>query len=97
MVSDRQTQSDMADRPACTGVNMPLCEQVTQSLKTYLSHMDGHGHVINDLHSFVIREVERPLIATVLEHCGQNQSRAAQLLGLSRSTLRKKIQQHSLD
>jgi Fis family transcriptional regulator len=39
----------------------------------------------------VINEVERPLIQTVMEQCGQNQSKAALMLGLSRSTLRKKI------
>ncbi|MEY2700223.1 MAG: DNA-binding protein Fis [Pseudomonadota bacterium] len=97
MGSNMQPEPDGPDANADHGADLPLCEQVRQSLMTYLVHMDGHGHVVTDLYSFVIREVERPMIEAVLEHCGQNQSRAAQLLGLSRSTLRKKIQQHALD
>ena len=39
----------------------------------------------------VIQRVERPLIRLALEHTGGNQLRAAELLGLNRNTLRKKI------
>jgi Fis family transcriptional regulator len=40
--------------------------------------------------------VEKPLLETVLHHAGGNQTRAAELLGLNRNTLRKKIQQHGI-
>jgi len=41
--------------------------------------------------------VEQPLIETVLEHCEHNQTKAAQILGLSRSTLRKKMQIYRIE
>jgi Fis family transcriptional regulator len=40
--------------------------------------------------------VEAPLLATVMRHAGGNQSRAAEMLGLNRGTLRKKLKQHGL-
>jgi|TARA_A200000113_G_scaffold224310_2_gene241900 Fis family transcriptional regulator len=39
----------------------------------------------------IIRRVEEPLIETILEQTGGNLSKAAKILGLSRITLRKKI------
>ena len=72
-----------------------LCEQVRLALKDYFSKLDGHE--VSNLHALVLSEVERPLLQSVLEHCGFNQSKAAQMLGLSRSTLRKKITQLGLE
>jgi len=50
-----------------------------------------------DLYRLVLAEVERPLLSEVLAHVDGNQSRAAQILGLSRTTLRKKLREHGLD
>jgi Fis family transcriptional regulator len=44
----------------------------------------------------VLSEVERPLLEAVLAHTGSNQSKAARVLGISRSTLRKKLIQYHL-
>jgi Fis family transcriptional regulator len=44
----------------------------------------------------VINEVEKPLLETALKHAGYNQTKAAKVLGLSRSTLRKKLDQHGI-
>ena len=43
------------------------------------------------LYDRVLHEVERPLLRLALEECRGNQLRAAELLGLNRNTLRKKI------
>ena len=72
-----------------------LCEQVRLALKDYFDKLDGHE--VSNLHALVLNEVERPLLQAALEHCGFNQSKAAQMLGLSRSTLRKKITQFGLE
>lgn len=51
----------------------------------------------DDLHRFILREVERPLIEAVLDHTGRNQSRSAEILGITRSTLRNRIRRYGLD
>lgn len=72
-----------------------LSEHVRMAIKDYFARLDGCE--VSELHSLVLNEVERPLIQTVLEHCGFNQTRSAQMLGMSRSTLRKKIAQYGLE
>lgn len=76
-------------KPATQRPLLPLCDHVSLVLKDYLAKLDSDE--VGNLYEMVITEVERPLIQTVLEQCGHNQSKAAQMLGLSRSTLRKKI------
>jgi Fis family transcriptional regulator len=44
----------------------------------------------------VIGEVEKPLIEETIKYCKGNQSKAAELLGISRGTLRKKIKQYGI-
>jgi Fis family transcriptional regulator len=67
----------------------PLRECVRAAVHTYLRNMAGQE--VEGLHRFVMDEVERPLIETVLDAAANNQSVAARMLGISRSTLRKKL------
>ena len=67
----------------------PLSKCVEDALATYLHHMDGHP--ISDLHRLVIEEVERPLFETVMRYTDGNLTLAARMLGLTRSTLRKRL------
>lgn len=73
----------------------PLSECVKEALDSYFEQLDGHA--ASDLYQMVMSEVEQPLIASVLEHMGGNQTRAANALGISRSTLRKKLAQYQID
>jgi Fis family transcriptional regulator len=73
----------------------PLRECVRNALTLYLKQLDGHG--TNDMYRMVMNEVEPPMLQTVLKHCGGNQTRAAQMLGMSRSTLRKKLGEYGLN
>jgi two-component system nitrogen regulation response regulator GlnG len=62
---------------------------VLRQLRDYLR--EAAGSQPRDLHARIIAAVERPLIEFVLSETGGNQLRAAELLGLNRNTLRKKI------
>ena len=73
----------------------PLSECVKEALDTYFAQLDGHPP--SDLYQMVMSEVEQPLLTSVLEHMGGNQTRAAIALGISRSTLRKKLVQYHIE
>jgi Fis family transcriptional regulator len=75
--------------------NSVLSSHVRDALRAYFASLDGHG--ASNLYELVLSEVEQPLIETVLEHCEHNQTKAAQILGLSRSTLRKKMQIYRIE
>lgn len=71
-----------------------LKDCVRQALTEYFQQVDGEE--VSNLYEMVLSEVEAPLLEVVLEISRSNQSRAAQILGLNRGTLRKKLKQHNL-
>ncbi len=73
-----------------------LSDAVERHLRTYFStHRDGLP--APGLYGRVLHELERPLISLALEATRGNQLRAAELLGLNRNTLRKKIRELDID
>jgi len=72
----------------------PLASAVDTALTRYLKDLDGH--MPSDLYEMVLCEVEKPLLRTVMQFTRGNQSLAAQLLGINRSTLRKKLAKYGL-
>jgi len=72
----------------------PLSECVEVALKTYFQHLDGHTAA--NLYEMLLSEVEAPLLRATLEHTQGNQSRAAEILGLNRGTLRKKLKTYGI-
>ena len=72
-----------------------LQECVSQALKNYFAQLGDHSPC--KIYQMVLTEVERPLFREVMQQAGGNQTRAASMLGISRSTLRKKLAQHGLD
>lgn len=54
------------------------------------------GYPVHALHEELMGMVERPLLRLVLEHTGNNQVKAAEILGLSRNTLRRRLQDFGL-
>ncbi len=71
-----------------------LAKAVHTAMNKYFKHLNGHK--ANDLYGMVIGEVERPLLECVLQQVDKNQSRAAEILGISRVTLRKKLKKYDL-
>ena len=71
-----------------------LADAVKESLDDYFTHLDGQPpHAIYDM---VLGCVEKPMLEFILNKVGGNQSKAAEVLGLNRNTLRKKMVQYNL-
>ena len=64
-------------------------DMVKAKLGGFLQRMDGYP--LHDLYDKILERVERPLFDLVLEKTGGNQLKAAEILGLNRNTLRKKL------
>lgn len=73
----------------------PLGSTVKTALKLYFNNLNGHNP--GSIYQMVIAEVERPMFETVMEYVNGNQSKASQILGISRSTLRKKLKIYDLE
>lgn len=69
-------------------------ESVRSSLEDYFR--DLRGAEPDSLYDMMLRAVEKPMLEVVMAQAGQNQSRAADWLGLNRNTLRKKLLEHKL-
>jgi Fis family transcriptional regulator, factor for inversion stimulation protein len=69
-----------------------LC--VTQALDRYFTDLDGEKPV--GIYDMVIREVEKPMLQSVLRQTRGNQTQAAEILGITRNTLRRKLTEHGL-
>ncbi len=75
--------------------NATLSHLVADALEDYFDKLDGDDP--SELYDFVISEVEKPLLESTLDYCGGNQSKTAQVLGISRATLRKKLAIYKID
>ncbi len=91
---DQKDNNNSATLDSCNDDQCPLSDHVRHSLETYFSQLDGHD--VSGLYDIVLAEMEKPLLETVLKHTKHNQSKAAIILGLSRSTLRKKLSQYNI-
>jgi len=70
-------------------------ECVRTSLESYFKDLRG-TEPDGRMYDMMLRAVEKPLLEVVMQHADQNQSRAAEWLGLNRNTLRKKLVEHKL-
>ncbi len=69
-------------------------ECVRTSLEGYFK--DLRGTEPDGMHEMMVKAIEKPLLEVVMQHAENNQSKAAQWLGLNRNTLRKKLVEHRL-
>ena len=72
----------------------PIRRGVTSALELYLDDLNGHD--VNDLYHVVMNEVEPAILDVVMQHVESNKSHEAEILGISRGTLRKKLKQYGL-
>jgi Fis family transcriptional regulator len=66
-----------------------LCSCVRAAVRQYFKDLDGEPP--HDIYDLLLAAVEKPLLEEVLREAGGNQTRAAQWLGITRNTLRKKM------
>ena len=69
-------------------------ESVQESVEEYLQTMGDES--VSGLYEMVMSEVEAPLLRSVLVFTNYNQSQSAEILGLNRGTLRKKLLKYHL-
>ncbi|MGM0595339.1 MAG: DNA-binding transcriptional regulator Fis [Pseudomonadota bacterium] len=73
----------------------PLNGCVRRALEKYFSDLNGHEP--GELYQLMLGEVEKPMLEKVLQHTQGNQTKASEILGINRGTLRKKLKQYGLD
>ncbi|MBR7070477.1 MAG: Fis family transcriptional regulator [Oxalobacter sp.] len=69
-------------------------DAVRRSLLAYFKDLDGQKPT--DVYNMIIKTVEKPVLMIVMEQAGFVQSHAAEMLGINRNTLRKKLAEHDL-
>jgi len=89
----RQKSKKKRETPALRN-SKPLREHTEECLEQYFSTLNGDRP--GDLYEFVLSEVEKPLFKAVMDFTQGNQSQAADILGINRGTLRKKLKTYSI-
>ena len=74
--------------------HVPLYIHVEHVVREYFYALGDD--VPTDLYELILRQVELPLLTVVLEQTRGNQTKCAQILGLNRGTLRKKLKTYNL-
>ncbi|MFC4160484.1 Fis family transcriptional regulator [Chitinimonas lacunae] len=74
--------------------NEHIRRAVVDTLEQYFRDLDGEAPTA--IYDMVLTCVEKPMLEVVLDRAQGNQTRAAELLGINRNTLRKKLQEHGL-
>ena len=91
---------DNANEGNAQGENTPTVQDpslrdcVEKAVSNYFQHLDGQE--VTDVYEMVLAEVEAPMLEVVMKYTRHNQTKAANLLGLNRGTLRKKLKQYGL-
>lgn len=81
--------------PSQTQAQKPLRESVKQAVNKYLKQLEDDNNTDN-LYDLVLAEIETPLLEEIMTHTRGNQTRAANMLGINRGTLRKKLKTYNM-
>ncbi len=97
-ISERPTDLTVPKKPQeelqASSANPSLRDSVEMAVSNYFQHLEGQD--VTDVYDMVMSEVETPLLEVVMKYTRHNQTKAAQVLGLNRGTLRKKLKQYGL-
>ena len=94
MTAKKKTRARDGTAVRASARELPLRNHAERALSEYFTSLNGHRPA--HLYDLVLREVEEPLFRVVLDYAEGNQSRAADILGINRGTLRKKLKQFGL-
>jgi Fis family transcriptional regulator len=78
-----------------SGNDNELSLTVRKVMRQYFKDLDGEK--CTGIYEMVVAAVEKPMLEVVMFQAQGNQTRAAEMLGVNRNTLRKKLQQHGID
>ena len=72
---------------------MPKTPSISECMERHLAQYfrDLEGQDAVNVYHMVLMQVEKPMLVYVMERCEGNQSKAAEILGLNRNNLRKKL------
>ncbi|MDP5292563.1 DNA-binding transcriptional regulator Fis [Oceanimonas sp. CHS3-5] len=85
------TKSTTSEQPT----QRPLRNSVEQALRNYLSQLNGQE--VTELYELVLSEVEAPMLDVIMQYTRGNQTRAANMMGINRGTLRKKLKKYGMN
>lgn len=71
-----------------------IADCIERNLAQYFQDLEGQA--AHDVYNMVLLQVEKPMLEYIMKRSRGNQSKAANMLGLNRNTLRKKLSQHGL-
>ena len=71
-----------------------LQDTITHTISAYFEQLEGEQPC--NVYDMVLKQVEPPVLEATLKYTNNNQSKAAEVLGLNRGTLRKKLKQYDL-
>lgn len=88
VVAEQQVNENKIDEPSQSEC-ITLGQCVAKAIGSYLDAIKNHQP--SNLYELILQQIEVPLLGQAMQYTGNNQSRMAILLGLSRGTLRKKL------
>jgi len=74
----------------------PLKDEVRKAMRRYFNQLDEKNIPIN-VYELVLKEVEPPLLKSVMKFANNNQSKASRILGINRTTLRTKLKKYNIN
>jgi Fis family transcriptional regulator, factor for inversion stimulation protein len=94
MMAGKKKKKTNPPKPGSNG-SACLSDNVRIAMNKYFNDLEGHDPA--DLYQLVMTQIEVPLFESVLNYTEGNVSRAADVLGLNRGTLRNRLQKYKID